>query len=59
MGSARINTIRQRFAEIDDLVDKITDIAMKERRKEIIASPRAGSPEGQRYNEKKRESGRS
>ena len=55
-----IHEAKQRRAGIPDpdspkgkkLIDDITNIAMKERRKEIIASPRAGSPEGQRYNEK-------
>jgi len=34
--------------ETDELVDKITAIAMKERRKNIISNPRAGSPQNMR-----------
>ncbi len=39
----------QKLAGIDDIVNKITDIAMKERRKNIIISPKGGFPSSQRF----------
>ncbi len=39
----------QKLAGIDDIVKKITDIGMKERRKNIIISPKAGFPSSQRF----------
>lgn len=39
----------QKLAGIDDIVNKITDIAMKQRRENIIISPKAGFPSSQRF----------